>query len=144
MSLKQKIVGSDARKVRFPSEEPASADESVSTTDESEEGSDEAGSAATCSTCHLPKNAEFLEDLKRGEEGKYEGDFKKAFFERLDRKGNCIPVESGKDGLLLYRELDCCINDFMLNLITNSSMINQKASSFLLKCLHEKMLFNVI
>ena len=131
MPLKRKIVGSDARKVCFPSEEPASADGS-------EEGSDEVGSAATCSTCHLPKNAGFLEDLKRGEEDKYEGDFKKAFFERLDRRGNCIPVESGKDGLLLYRELDFCITDFLLNLIANAGMINQKASSFLLKQLHEK------
>ena len=81
-------------------------------------------------------NPEFLEDLKRGKAGEYEDIFKKAFFERLDRKGNCIPIDSKKDGLLLYR--DFCITDFLLNLMSTTSIINKKASGYLLRCLHEK------
>ena len=89
MPLKRKITESSAaRKVRFNSEESVSDDESVSTVNESEEGSegsDEVGATATCSTCHLSMNPQFLEDLKRGKAGEREDIFKKSFFDRLDK-----------------------------------------------------------
>ena len=103
------------------------------------QGSDEVGATARCSTCNLSmKTSRFLEDLKREETENCEDIFKKSFFEKLDRKGNVITVDGGKDGLLLYRELDCYIQDFMLNLIINSAQITQRAGDFLLKQLHEK------
>lgn len=132
------------RKVRFNREKSISDEESVSTVDESEEdcqvsqGSDEVGIAPTCSTCNSSNKTQWLEDVTRQQTGKLEDTFKKSFFEKLNRTGNVITVDGVTDGLLLYRESVCWTEDFMLNLIMNSSMLTQKACDFLLKQLQER------
>lgn len=57
-----------------------------------------------------------------------------------DHSRSTRPVGSPSQGdyKIAFEELDFCVTDYLLNMMSNSAIVNQKACSFLLRCLHER------